>query len=90
LFYAWSQCVSELQRLLVTSKINVLFIIRSIAPWTSTIASTSTPILPTSVVATSVSAVPTTPTNQPSSASILAISQGALTLVGVAAAYMLF
>ncbi|KAG2201379.1 hypothetical protein INT46_010184 [Mucor plumbeus] len=62
----------------------------SIAPWTSTIASTSTPVLPTSVVATSVSAVPTTPTNQPSSASILAISQGALTLVGVAAAYMLF
>ncbi|KAI8642811.1 hypothetical protein BD408DRAFT_443187 [Parasitella parasitica] len=62
----------------------------SIAPWTSTIASTSTPILPTSVVATSATAVPTTPTNKPSSASILTMSQGALTLAGVVAAYMLF
>ncbi|KAG2204967.1 uncharacterized protein EV154DRAFT_505368 [Mucor mucedo] len=62
----------------------------SIAPWTSTIASTSTPIVQTSIVATSASTATTTPTNTHSAASALAVSQGVLFVVGSFAAYILF
>ncbi|KAI9484176.1 MAG: hypothetical protein EXX96DRAFT_607068 [Benjaminiella poitrasii] len=62
----------------------------SITPWTSTVAATSTPIVPSNIVSTSASIVNSTPTNKPSSASILTMSQGALAVIGFAAAYMLF
>jgi hypothetical protein len=63
---------------------------RSIAPWTSTIASTSTSIVQTSIIATSANTATTTPTNTRSAASALAASQGALVIVGAIAAYILF
>ncbi|GAA5796709.1 hypothetical protein HPULCUR_002084 [Helicostylum pulchrum] len=62
----------------------------SIAPWTSTIASSSTPIVQTSIVATSASTATTTPTNTHSAASALAVSQGALLVIGSFVAYVLF
>jgi hypothetical protein len=51
---------------------------------------TSTPILPTSVMATSMTALPTAASNKPSGASVVTVGHGALALICVASAFMFF